>query len=65
MGKFFSRKFLITVGTWLYVIGGLVTGDVQTDVGLKAIGVTGLGYVIVEGLVDALRVLLPRKEGER
>lgn len=57
MNKFLSRKFLMTVGTWLYALGGLVTGALDAKTALTAVGASGVVYIIAEAVVDALRAM--------
>jgi len=44
------------VGTWMYALGGVATGNISSEAGLQALGLTGVAYIIVQGLVDLVEV---------
>lgn len=54
MDRFTSRKFLMTIAFWCYNIGGLVTGNLDTQTAATNMGLTGVAYVLVEGLIDMI-----------
>lgn len=49
-----SRKFLMTVAFWCYTIGGMVSGQIPVQEGTKLLGLSGGGWILVEGIIDAI-----------
>lgn len=56
MSKFLSRKLITMVGVWMYALGGVATGNITSDKGLEALGLTGVAYIVVQGLIDLIEV---------
>lgn len=55
MSRFTSRKFIATIGAVMGTLAGIASGAVDPTTGFAIIATNVLGYVMVEGRIDAKR----------